>query len=369
MASIAFLDHSYHRRTQSTAFLPDLLIRHGHTVTPFWDEAWQGGPPVEWGAMADHDIIIMFQSLSHPPDRSYRLAHPNVIYVPMLDQFGFSQGPVDLSAFWAPLAGSKVLNFSQSLHCVTLAAGVASHFVRFFQQANPAGRSRQPGLHGFFWLRRENQVPWQTIRALIGETPFASFHVHLAPDPGSPTPSQPDPADAARLNLTTSKWVEDKSAFNELIDRANVFFAPRLEEGIGQSFLEAMARGQCVVAPDLGTMNEYITHGVNGLLYDPKAPEPLEFADAAELGVMAQRTVREGYRRWKEAESALVRFIEAPSASLYAPGTLNVLSSSATADQSGVTQPPPGIGRVAKRVLETSLQTAGSIRNAFRQKT
>ena len=50
--------------------------------------------------------------------------------------------------------------------------------------------------------------------------------------------------------------------------RANVYFAPRLEEGIGQTFLEAIRWGRCVVAADNRTINEYIIHGVNGLLYD-----------------------------------------------------------------------------------------------------
>ena len=46
MARIAYVDHSYHRTTGSTAFLPEMLTERGHRVDIFWDEAWIGGEPV-----------------------------------------------------------------------------------------------------------------------------------------------------------------------------------------------------------------------------------------------------------------------------------------------------------------------------------
>lgn len=332
MAHIAFLDHSYHRRTLSTGFLPEILERHGHRVDWFWDEAWTGGPPIPWEALKDHDVVIMFQSFCTPPAAHFCQAHPNVIYIPMLDQFGFwLRARFNLASFWEPFQGSKVLNFSQSLHHVVSGHGIYSFPLRYFQP--PAATTVQSeGLHGFFWLRRENKVPWATIRALVGETRFDSFHIHMVPDPGSPTPTPPSPEDIATLGMTTSTWLEDKAELNALIDRANVYFAPRPGEGIGQSFLEAMARGACIVAPDQGTMNEYILHGVNGLLYDLDAPQALDFSGHAGLGRMARQTVEAGHRRWLEAEAALVDFILTPSANLYRggythPGLMDAASS------------------------------------------
>ncbi len=40
MARIAYVDHSFHRTTRSTEFLPEILERHGHQVQHFWDDAW-----------------------------------------------------------------------------------------------------------------------------------------------------------------------------------------------------------------------------------------------------------------------------------------------------------------------------------------
>lgn len=318
---IAYVDHSFHQQTKSTAFLPEILTKHGHQVEFFWDEGWNGGRPVAWSAVKDFDVVIMFQSYCPPDDDFFRLAHPNVIYIPMLDQFGLWRGPLyNLSDFWEPFHGSKVLNFSNSLHYLTKGFGIASHYAKYYQRQRDNVRKRSGELNGFFWLRRESELPWQLVRELIGDTKFDSLHIHLASDPGSASPVEPGPEDVARHNITVSRWFDDKSDLDRIIDRANVFFAPRQEEGIGQSFLEAMARGQCVVAPNHGTMNEYILSGINGFLYDPNLPSPIDFRNADQIGDCALGSVIEGRAQWEASEQALVDFIVRPSDEFYVGG-------------------------------------------------
>ncbi len=319
MVRIAYLDHSFHRTTRSTEFLPEILKRHGHAVDYFWDDAWQGGAPVAWQDVASYDVVIMFQSFCPPEGRYFRQAHPNVIYIPMLDQFGLWQGPLfNLSAFWEPFQGSKVLNFSNAVHGMATGFGLASHCVRYYQPMKTMPTPPKDGLHGFFWVRREQQLPWKAIRKLIGDTRFDSFHLHLATDPGTPPAQPPSADDIARHRITTSTWFENKADLNAVMERANVYFAPRVEEGIGQSFLEAMGRGQCVVAPNQGTMNEYILPGVNGLLYELHAPKPLDFSAVTLLGAQAKAGTEIGRAIWEEAEADLVRFILTPAKALYA---------------------------------------------------
>lgn len=318
MARIAYVDHSYHRTTRSTNFLRDMLRRRGHEVEDFWDDAWTGGRPVGWDEVRHHDVVIMFQSYCAPGRTAFRQAHPNVVYIPMLDQFGIWQGPMfNQSEFWAPFQGSKVLNFSSALHCLTVGFGISSRWARFYQPAEPSATPAAAGLRGFFWLRRQDQIDWAMVRQLIDGSRFDSFHLHLAGDPGAPKPELPSDADIARYNISVSTWFEERSELTALVDRANVYFAPRMEEGIGQSFLEAMARGKCVVAPNQGTMNEYILSGLNGLLYDHRAPRPLDFSDVAGLGERARDSVVAGHAQWLAAEDGIVDFILTPSEAIY----------------------------------------------------
>jgi hypothetical protein len=317
MARVAYVDHSYHRTTRSTIFLPELLSARGHEVEIFWDEGWIGGKPIAWEAVAGHDVVIMFQSYCATDGRSFRSLHPNAVYIPMFDQFGFSQNaPYDLSAFWQPFQGSKVLSFSTSVHTLVTGFGIVSHHARYFPDVPPEPVTRE-GLHGFFWLRRERELGWDVVRKLIGSMRFDSFQLHLVGDPGFPPVQLPPAEDMESQNITVSTWFDRRVEFDDVVRRANVYFAPRVAEGIGQTFLEAMARGQCVVAADNPTMNEYIVHGVNGLLYDHELPTPLDFSLARRLGQEARSGMIAGRVRWEAGEDALVRFLLAPSASFY----------------------------------------------------
>lgn len=364
MARIAYLDHSFHRTTQSNSFLPEVLRRHGHTVDLFWDEAWQGGAPVAWADVRSYDVVIMFQSYCPADHRHYRQSHPNVIYIPMLDQFGLWQVPIyNLSAFWEPFQGSKILNFSNALHCMTIGFGIVSHFARYYQPVIAQPAIARQGLHGFFWLRREQQLPWRVIRKLIHGTTFDSFHVHLAVDPGTPPPELPSAEDMARHNITTSTWFENKADLDVLMERANVYFAPRLEEGIGQSFLEAMGRWQCVVAPNQGTMNEYIIPGLNGLLYDINDPQPLDFSSAGRLGAQAGEGAAAGRAVWEKAEQELVRFVLTPSAALYVGKYHHAFG-----DRGAGVQPAPGSDAQSTALAPSGLRALAQ-RHAFFRST
>ena len=319
MARIAYVDHSFHRITKSSMFLSDMLRRRGHEVVNYWDDAWQGGNPVEWQEVQECDVVVMLQSYCRrPSSRAFRELHPNVVYIPMLDQFSAWQGPVcNQAAFWEPFHGSKVLNFSNAVHYLVTNLGIASHWAHYYPEPAPTAPTVE-GLHGFFWLRRQNQINWALIRQLLEKSQFDSFHIHLAVDPISPPPELPTPDDVERYRITTSTWFEDRKDLTTLLDRANVYFAPRMEEGIGQSFLEAMAQAKCVVAPNQGTMNEYIVHGLNGLLFDQQAPQALSFSDANRLGRNARESLAIGHLRWLEAEDSIVDFILTPSEKLYA---------------------------------------------------
>lgn len=69
--------------------------------------------------------------------------------------------------------------------------------------------------------------------------------------------------------------------YRKLLNESQIFISPRRKEGVGLTFLEAMASGCAVLAYDDSTMNEYIQHKENGFLlkrlepiknFMPKAP-------------------------------------------------------------------------------------------------
>lgn len=236
----------------------------------------------------------------------------------MLDGYGITIGRVLPRAYWQRFVGVKILNFSKTMHYIATENSLVSQHYQYFPSPLSSFRTAPEGLHGFFWCRRPDDISWNHVRSLIGATRFDSFHLHLVSDPGQSGPVFPTEDEIVRHNITiTTGWFADKEELQVLQAKANVFFAPRLEEGIGQAMLEAFSLGQCVVAPDAGTMNEYIVHGVNGLLYNPDDLHALSFEKAMSLGQWAREAAIAGHTRWLVSEQRLVEYILTPSKFYY----------------------------------------------------
>ena len=67
--------------------------------------------------------------------------------------------------------------------------------------------------------------------------------------------------------VTFLDWM-DKSSLCDVFDDHGVFLFPSAYESFGMTFLEAMARGLCVVASRVGGAGSIIQHGVSGYLCD-----------------------------------------------------------------------------------------------------
>jgi len=80
-----------------------------------------------------------------------------------------------------------------------------------------------------------------------------------------------------KLSGTIVRQVDqtNRDEFFRVTSGTNLFVAPRALEGVGMTFLEAMARGAAVMAYDGPTMNEYIDHKENGYLFNNLASRKL----------------------------------------------------------------------------------------------
>lgn len=305
---IAFCGHSYHRTTGSSAFFLEALRAHG-AVEELWDESWITGTPLDVApiASAGFDAVVVWQV----EEVARRLAEhrlPNVSFFPMYDACHAMP-----DAYWRGLGDVKVVCFSSTLHERIQRLGVRSRFVRYFPDPDrlvPPARSER-GLAGYFWQRQQD-VTWTTIRALLGDADFRRFTLHRATDPSLGRFVAPSPEDVERYRIRVTDWFPSRHDALADVLQHNVYFAPRLREGIGMSFLEAMATGFLVVAPDHPTMNEYIVPGVNGLLYDPLDPRPLDFSRRELMAGRARRSIEAGWRKWRRSADALFAFVLEP---------------------------------------------------------
>jgi hypothetical protein len=300
---VGFCGHPYHRTTGSSRFILEALRTLG-SVEEHWpeDEVLELEPLLDGG----YDAVVVWQTES----AALRLAQAglsNVTFFPMYDSCHAYP-----DSYWRRLSGAKVVSFSSTLHARLQRLGVRVRFARYYPEI-PAERADDgPDLAGYFWLRHQD-VSWATIAALVRQAPFRRFTLHDAPDPSPGQLARPGAEDAARLKLRRTAWFPARAQAQADLLAHNVYFAPRLREGIGMSFLEAMALGFLVVAPDRPTMNEYVVSGVNGLLYDPAAPAPLEFAEHRRMGRRAREGVAAGRERWCRSLPALLDLVATPT--------------------------------------------------------
>jgi hypothetical protein len=307
---VAFIGNAWHQKTGSSRFLVDLLEQHASV------EHWSGEPgnaaTKDWAADFNedrYDAIVIWQL--HEAFERLSGHHPNVVFVPMYDAMLWGG-----AFFWKQVFNTaKILCFSWRLRQeVMRRAAVHAGFQYYPDPARHVPAEDFTTLRGFLWYRRREISPHAVFRLCEG-TEFERFTVHDAADPDNAAEGPwIAPANIHRLERTG--WSEDRSAYDAALRAANVFFAPRLFEGIGMSLLEAMAAGHCVVAPNAPTMNEYISHGTNGLLYLPNRPARLDFTDARTLGARARESVERGSQRWRSSIPALLNFIMTPAARL-----------------------------------------------------
>lgn len=298
---IAFIDQRFHERTRSSEFFAAILENLG-TVDHFYIEPTDA-TLIKEISDADYDLYVLWQLESYAPFLLYK--RKRVLIVPMLDaSMGHGR------KYWKNMQGARALNFSRRLSLEHEDAGLENLYLQYFPNPDEHEIQRDfDELRGFFWQRRpEEGINCDLIKRLVADQ-VVKLHCHNAPDTAR-SEKWPSP-----YYFTESHWFENRADFENLLSSTNLFFAPRICEGIGMSFLEAMARGMCVVAADFPTCNEYITNNYNGILYPTSAIQSpvqlkLDPKHCAKLGFQARALVEQGYERFTKRQDELYLFVK-----------------------------------------------------------
>lgn len=301
---LLFIGYSLHAKTGSVDFLIELLNEQFEVnlclVNLMEDQPFE----VLENYSGDYDSVVCVQVMPPLKILKQHISFRHAVLFPMAD------GCPNIKKVekWYPYREFQIICFSEELHDNLKSAGFSAQYYQYFpkpMQFENWGENRS----AFFWARRE-EVNCNLIRKLFEFSKIDHIHIHKVPDPGTAfTPPEPD----QKLNYTFSTWFDNKDELSDKMTDSSSYIAPRIKEGIGMSFLEAMAMGRCVIAADRTTMNEYIQHGVNGLLYDPNKPIPLAEHDIRFLQENALESVRRGYESWNVAKYEMLDFIAKPA--------------------------------------------------------
>ncbi|HKU28671.1 MAG TPA: glycosyltransferase [Candidatus Sulfotelmatobacter sp.] len=302
MIRALFVDHAFHRKTRSSDFFIEIL-RNAFEIEQFFLDPDGPADRALLAAARTSDLVILWQMDFLAP-LFLAMGKPTIV-IPMYDG---SSGLPDLHWLFAHRA--RFCNFSLALHQRARLLGGETMLLRYFPPPVPENElPRFDKLSAFFWQRRpDHGVTIDKVAYLLHQT-IDRFHLHNAADIAGHFPSTL-PKDVP-FKFTESWWFKKKAKYEACLASCNIFVAPRAAEGIGLALLEAMARGMVVIAHDAPTHNEYISNGINGVLFDKdRGHEPILLRDKAErIGRSAWRTVVEGHNAWNASHSAILEWI------------------------------------------------------------
>jgi glycosyltransferase involved in cell wall biosynthesis len=295
---IVYVGHSYHQKTKSTLFLIDYL-KQFFTVEVILDESWDGGIYPDLSFIDESYLgVVFFQNL---PDKKQlkSIKNDNLIFFPMYDNVY----PLPRS-WWNNYYDLKIINFSKTLHEKLLNWGFETIYTQYF----PKPSKYMPGnpKEVYFW-QRTNKIGIDTIAKLLDESE-TKIHIHKAIDPNFEF-FRPSVDQEKQYKITYSDWYETREDVWDIIKEKGIYVAPRGFEGIGMSFLEAMAMGKAVVSADNPTMNEYIIHNQTGYLFKLNEPKKIDFSTIENVQKNTYNFICEGFENWEIQRKKIIDLI------------------------------------------------------------
>jgi len=301
---VAFIDHSFHKKTRSSAFFVDLL-KTRYKVDVYYDSYWKDKKVFDFKKvnLLEYEAIFFWQ-VNYDIRYLKKLKCKNIIFIPMYDDVILN---TITPFYWKQFRSIKFISFSKTLHEYFSQKKLNSFYLNYFPAYHKVSKMFESNnLTAFFWYR-VNSINWDTIKNLITKDSFQTIYIQNNPDPYQ-TKLLISKKDIEEYNIKFVDWFESKEKYLNFLKSIDVYFAPRVYEGIGLTFLEAMSYGKYIVAVDKPTMNEYIVHNQNGFLYQLDKIEKINFEMISQNKI--EKINSSFFNRWLDSQENIFDFIE-----------------------------------------------------------
>lgn len=299
---IVFIAHSYHKKTHSYDFIYEYL-KEFFEVELLFDEEWETGKKLDWRQFGEtYKAVVIFQMFPDTKEDFDKIGCKNVVYLPMYDQvesWHFSK--------WLMCKNVKIVSFSSTLDKKLTKWGFNSIYVQYFIEPKEFSPGNSDEV--FFW-QRLSKININTIKKIFKNSDV-KIHIHKTVDPGQNF-VQPTKNDEDKFKITYSEWFDTKAQMQDFIKTKGIYIAPRFTEGIGMSFLEAIAQGKVVIANNKPTMNEYIKNGKTGFLCNFKFPRAINLKNIEKIQKNTYEYALKGYGNWLVDRKLIIDFINYP---------------------------------------------------------
>jgi len=254
---LAYVDHNYHIKTKSGDFLRD-IFKSKFLIKNYWIKK-------NLNFTADfflYENFFFFQIL--PPIKVLeKIKNKNIMWAPMYDSplhpIGFSPLLWKIINYY----NIKVLSFSKNLSLSMKKSKVNFINLKYYKKTKIKINKPKNKINIFFWYRNDIKIEdWINLfnPKTVNKITFLILREN----------NKINISDSIKSNFKI-KYIKrnclKNSVFKKILNKNDVFIAPRKKEGIGMAQVEALSQGKYLVAYNDSTMNEYIKNNKIGFLF------------------------------------------------------------------------------------------------------
>lgn len=305
---ILFIESKYHQKTSSSAFFKEILsIKHELVI--LLDNPYSDSKKVTVDEInkQDCDAVVFWQFIKSPIDIR-RIKCKKIIWIPMYDGEIIRKFKM-IRLYGYKSLDIKIISFSKSLSNLFIKNGINKDSildVQYFPEIKEQTKTKENNV--LFWQRRE-EIDWNVVRNIIGENKINQIVIKNNLDQNQNIKIEPTKEEIAKYNIKViNKWL-DKDEYYKMLKENNIFIEPRLYEGIGMGFLDAMSYNLVVISPNAPTMNEYIINGYNGYLYDLKNPKAIDLSEIDKVRENLKIYLSKNYPKWLDDKRKIDDFL------------------------------------------------------------
>ena len=293
-----FIDHAFHEHTKSVEFVKELFVKD-YSIDMLYLNPENENDSNAFRALDKkhyHEVVI-FQLMPSLNWLKNYISWDKIAFFPMYD----GVAPLN-DIIWQEYRKVKIISFSKTLKKSLQNRGFDVKYIQYFPEPQKITTWGQED--SVFYWQRVHRLPIQTILNTI-QNCVSKIHIHTSMDPHHAAIEI-----ITDKEVTRSSWFETKEEMLSKMLESALYIAPRLSEGIGMSFLEAMAMGRCVIAANLPTMSEYIQDGKTGFLYDLDDISKLKIKNVLKIQKNTLKYIQKGYKNWSKNKKKILKWIQ-----------------------------------------------------------
>ena len=300
MKKLLYIGHDFHNKTKSTQFLQDLFAEKYKVEKFNFDPYNEDFSKFKQLKGKNYDVVILFQIMPSIKLLKKYIHWEHIAFFPMYDDSRDLDYPR-----WYEYKLCNIINFSRTLHKKCIDYGFSSYYIQYFPE--PVQIENWGDEKSIFFWQRVEQINPNVIEKLLNVKDINNLYLHDVPDPNQ---KSIEPSVNWDNKVIKSHWFDTKEDLINYIQKSAIYIAPREYEGFGNSYLDAMAQGRCVLAVNNPAMNEYIVDNYNGYLFDLNNLKHINLKNIRKIQENAYNYIKEGRIKWLKEKSKILDWIE-----------------------------------------------------------